>query len=155
MTFSRSEYLFIYIYLYGCILYTSSSYRTHIYIHRECRSVLVKLHPITVYRTAFGCLVPVLNPTCCFLRFHQLSCFMINRLILGCLWPLVYVLSNNVTLGILRLAIFHLPGRFCPLDLLSEYRIQHGNIDPFMSHLDNQLGYSTGECESYFFCILT
>ena len=45
----------------------------YIYIHRECRSVLVNLYPITVYRTDFGeCAVSVLNATCCFLWFHQL-----------------------------------------------------------------------------------
>ena len=45
-------------------------YRTYIYINKECRSVLMKLHPITVYRTAFWeCAVPVLNATFCFLWF--------------------------------------------------------------------------------------
>ena len=46
------------------------------YMHRECHSVLVKLHSITVYRTVFfvggGGAVPVLNATCCFLWFHHL-----------------------------------------------------------------------------------
>ena len=42
-------------------------YGTYVYIHKECRSVLVKLHPI-VYRTVLGeCTVPVLNATFCFL----------------------------------------------------------------------------------------
>ena len=58
------------------------------------------------------------------------SCFMINRLILGCLWPLVFVLNNILTPGILRFAISHPLGWFWPLDLLSEYRIQHGNNWP-------------------------
>ena len=49
---SRNSVL-IYIYLYICILYTSPGYRTFIYIHKECRSVLLKLHPITVYETLF------------------------------------------------------------------------------------------------------
>ena len=54
-------------------LYRSSGYRTYIYIHMECRSILVKLQPITVYTTGFGeCAVSVLNATCCFLWFHQL-----------------------------------------------------------------------------------
>ena len=35
------------------------------------------------------------------------------------------------------------PRMFLSLDLLSEYRIQHGTIWPFMSHLGTQ-GYSTG-----------
>ena len=39
---------------------------------------------------------------------------MINNLILGCLWPLIFVLNNILTLGIWRSAISHLPGCFCP-----------------------------------------
>ena len=69
---SRNSVL-IYIYLYVRILYTSSGYRTYMNIHRECRSVLVKLHPITVYRELFwGVRVSVLNATCCFLWFPHL-----------------------------------------------------------------------------------
>ena len=30
-----------------------SCYRTYIHVHKECRSVLLKLHPITIYRTVF------------------------------------------------------------------------------------------------------
>ena len=46
---SRSSALiFIYIYLYVCILYMSSVIGC-IYIQQECRSVLVELHPITFY----------------------------------------------------------------------------------------------------------
>ena len=55
---------------------------------------------------------------------------MINNLILGCLWPLVFVLSNILTLGIWRSAISH-PHDVLPLSVLSEYRIQHGAIGPF------------------------
>ena len=58
------------MYLCVYILYTSSCYRTYIYIHMGCRLVLVKLHPITVHRPGLGeCAVPVLNVTCCFLFF--------------------------------------------------------------------------------------
>ena len=72
--FPSRNCVLIYIYLYVCILYTSSGYRTYIHIHRECRSVLVKMHPITVYRNGFGeCAVPVLNVTCCFLYVGPLS----------------------------------------------------------------------------------
>ena len=46
--------IYICIYLYVCILYTSSFIgRIYIYIQQECRSVLVKLHPTTVYRIFF------------------------------------------------------------------------------------------------------
>ena len=47
-------------------------------IDRYCKktiSSIMKLHPITVYRTVLGeCAVPVLNAKCCFIWFHQL-CF--------------------------------------------------------------------------------
>ena len=36
------------------------------------------------------------------------------------------------------------PRMFLSLDLLSEYRIQHVPSDPFMSHLDAQLGFQQG-----------
>ena len=50
-------------------------YRTYICIHKECRSVLMRLPPITVYRTGFGeCAVPVLNATFCFLWFTNQLC---------------------------------------------------------------------------------
>ena len=71
--FPSINYVLIYNYLYVYILYTSSGYRTYIYIHRECRSALVKLHPITVFWSVFGeCAVLVLNATCWFLWFHLL-----------------------------------------------------------------------------------
>ena len=43
------------------------------------------------------------------------------------------------------------PRMFLSLDLLSEYRIQHGAMmpsDPFMSHLATQLGYSAREFQA-------
>ena len=44
-------YIYIYVYMYinicVCILYTSPGYRTYKYMHRECRSVLMKLHRCT------------------------------------------------------------------------------------------------------------
>ena len=42
------------------------------------------------------------------------------------------------------------PRMFLSLDLLSEYRIQHGAIErmTFMSHLATQLGYSAGEFQA-------
>ena len=97
----------------------------------ECRPVLVKLHPLTVYRiVSWECAVHVLNATFVSFGLTIVTCSMINSLILACLWPLVFVLNNILTLGILRSAISHLPGWFLPLDLLSEYRIQYGAIGP-------------------------
>ena len=50
---SRPEALcYIYIYIYMHFLY-EFCYRTNIYIQQECHSVLVKLHPITFYKTVF------------------------------------------------------------------------------------------------------
>ena len=42
----------IYIYIYIAFLY-GFCYRMYIYMQQECHSVLVKLHPITFYRTVF------------------------------------------------------------------------------------------------------
>ena len=87
----------------------------YINIHMGCRSVLVKLQPITVNTTVFG----GMRGSC--VECHLLSlvspivsCSMIVILILGCLWPLVFVLNNILTLGILRSEISHLRGCFCP-----------------------------------------
>ena len=69
---SRSSvliYIYVCICIYICILYEFCD-RTYIYIQQECHSVLVKLHPITFYRTVSGeCAVPGLNATFCFLWF--------------------------------------------------------------------------------------
>ena len=40
------------------------------------------------------------------------------------------------------------PRMFLSLDLLWEYRIQHGAHGPPMSHLATQLGYSAGEFQA-------
>ena len=63
----------------------------HIYIQQEYRSVLVKLHPITFYRTVFlgSARFLVWMPHFVFVDLPVVSCSMINSLILGCLWPLV------------------------------------------------------------------
>ena len=49
------------------------------------------------------------------------------------------------------------PRMFLSLDLLSEYRIQHGMVpsDPFMSHLATQLGYTAGEFQALQLIVLT
>ena len=136
---SRSS-VSLYIYLYVYILYTGSGYRMYIYIHRECHSVLVELHPITVYMAGFWeRTVPLLNATCCFLWFQPfVSYSMVIRLILGCLWPLVSVLNYILTLGILRSVIFHLPGCFCPWTFFQNIGFKIPS-DPFMSHLYTEL----------------
>ena len=121
--------IYIYVYIY-------------IYIQRECHSVLAKLHPITFYRIVFLGNVR-LNATFCFLWFTNCVLLFDRSLILGCLWPLVFVLNNTLILGIRCSTISHLPGCFLSLDLLSEYRIQHGAIAPL---------YVTSSYSTWIFC---
>ena len=65
---SCPETLCLYIFRYTYALFKSSGYRKYMYIHRECHSVLVKLHPVTVYRTVFRSALFL----CCSLWFYQL-----------------------------------------------------------------------------------
>ena len=120
-------------------------YRTYIYIHKECRSVMMKPLPITVYRAVLGnarflCWMPLFV----FFGLPIVSWSMINSLILGCLWPLVFVLNNILTLGIWRSAISHLPGCFCSWTFIQNIGFNMAPSDPFMLHLATQLGYSVG-----------
>ena len=112
----------------------------YIYIHREFRSVLVKLHPITVHRTVFSVCGSCVE---CHLLFSLVSrivsCSMINRLKLWSLWPLVFVLNNILTLGILHSAISHFPACFCPWTFFKNIGFNMVPSDPFMSHLAAQL----------------
>ena len=142
----------IYIYLYAWIFYSSCGCRTHthtyiyIYIHRECRSVLVKLHPITIYRTILGVCGSCAE---CHVLFSLvstfMSCSMMIRLILGCLRPLLFVSNNILTLSSLCPAISHLSGCFLPLTFFQNIGFNMVPSYPFMSHLDTQLGYFTRE----------
>ena len=105
----------------------------------------MKLHPITFYRTAFLGSARFLGwmPLFVFFGLPIVSCSLINSLILGCLWPLVFVLNNTLILGIWCSTIPQLPGCFCLLDLLSEYRVQHGAIGPL---------YVTSSYSTWIFC---
>ena len=90
--------MYMYIYMYVHSLY-EFCYRS--YIQRECHSVLAKLHPITFYRIISGeCAVPGLNATFCFIWFTNCVLLFDKNLILGCLWPLVFVLNNILLPGI-------------------------------------------------------
>ena len=130
------------------------------YIQRKCHSVLAKLHPITFYRIISGeCAVPGLNATFflwggggggvtnCVLLFDK-------NLIIGCLWPLVFVLNNILILGIWCSTIPHLPGCFCPWTFFENIGFNTVLTDPFMSHLAIQLGYSAGEFQALQLIIL-
>ena len=109
--------VYIYIYIY-------------IYIQRECHSILAKLHPITFYRIVFLGSARFLGwmPLFVFFGLPIVSCSLLFNisLILGCLWPLLFVLKNTLILGIWCSTIPHLPRCFLSLDLLWEYRIHYG-----------------------------
>ena len=127
--------IFIYLSMRMHSLY-EFCYRTFIYIQQECRSVLVKLHPITFYRTVilfyfflflffflfFIYLFIYLffleggflgrMPLFVFFDLPIVSCSMTDSVILGCLRPWVFLLNNSLILGIWSSAIAHLPGCF-------------------------------------------
>ena len=83
-----------------------------------------------------------------FLWFTNCVLFFDKSLILGCLWPLVFVLNNTLILGIRCSTITHLPGCFCPWTFFQNIESNTVLTDPFMSHLATQLGYSAGEFEA-------
>ena len=94
------------------------------------------------------CAVPGLNDTFCFLWFTNCVLLFDKSLILGCLWPLVFVLNNTLILGIWCSTIPHLPGCFCPWTFFQNIGFNTVLTDPFMSHLATQLGYSAGEFQA-------
>ena len=111
---SRSSVL-IYIYIYMFSLY-ELCYRTYIYIQQECHSVLMKLHPITFYRTVFLGSARFLGwmPLYVFFVLPIVSCSLIYSLILGCLWLLVFVFKQHFDT---RYLVFYNPSpprMFCP-----------------------------------------
>ena len=139
----------IYVCIYVCtFLIRVLCYRSYI-IQRECHSVSAKLHPITFYRIiSWECAVPRLNATFCFLWFTNCVLLFHKSLILGCLWPLVFVLNNILILGIWCSTIPHLPGCFCSWTFFENIGFNTVLTDPFMSHLATQLGYSAGEFQA-------
>ena len=140
----------MYIYMCVCVCVHSLyefCYRS--YIHRECHSVLAKLHPITFNRIISGkWAVHGLNATFCFLWFTNCVLVFDKSLILGCLWPLVFVLNNILILGIWCSTIPHLPGCFCPWTFFENIGFNTVLTDPFMSQLATQLEYSAREFQA-------
>ena len=135
---SRSSVL-IYIYICMCITYTSSV-TGRIYNG----SVIQYWRSCTPSRCISGeCAVPVLNATFCFFWFTNCVLFFDKSLILGCLWPLAFVLNNTLILGIWCSTIPTIPRMFLSLDFLWEYRIQHGA---------NGLLYVTSSYSTWIFC---
>ena len=143
-------YIYIYVWVYLHSLY-EFSYRIYIYIYiyikRECHSVMAKVHPVTICRIG-ECAVLGLNATFCFLWFTNRVLLFENSLILGCLWPLVFVLNNTLILGIWCSTIPHFPGCFCPWTFFENIGFNTVLTDPFMSHLATQLWYSAGEFQA-------
>ena len=143
---TSSVLIYMYVYMYVHSLY-EFCYRS--YIQRECHSVLAKLHPSTFYRIISGeCAVPGLNATFCFLWLTNCVLLFDKILILGCLWPLVFVLNNILILGIWCSTIPHLPWCFCPWTFFENIGFNTVLTDPFMSHLATQLWYSAGEFQA-------
>ena len=89
------------------------------------------------------CAVPVLNATFCFLWFTNCVLLFDKSLILGCLWPLAFVLNNTLILGIWCSTILTMPRMFLSLDFLWEYQIQHGA---------NGLLYVVSSYSTWIFC---
>ena len=126
MTFVPVQKLCVNIYIHSLYQFC---YRTYIYIHQECHSVLVKLQPITFYRTVFLGSARLLGwmPLFVFFGLPIVSCSLINSLLRGCSWLLVFVLNNTLILGICCSAISHLPGCFATGP---SFRISDGAIGP-------------------------
>ena len=148
MTLVPFQKLYIYIYVCVCVgIPYMSSVIGRIYIHRECHSVLAKLHPITFYRIVFlGVRGSWAECHFLFSLIYQLC--LDKSLILGCLCPLILVLNNTLMLGIWCSTIPHLPGCFCPWTFFENVGFNTVLTDPFMSHLATQLGYSAGEFQA-------
>ena len=123
--------ILIYTYIICMCTPYMSSVIGRIYIQRECHSVLAKLHPITFYRIVFLGSARFLGwmPLFVFFGLPIVSCSLIK--------------SNTrmlVTFGICfkqhfdtRYFVFYNPSpprMFLSLDLLWEYRIQHGANGP-------------------------
>ena len=90
-------------------------YMTYILIQQQCHSVLLKLHPITLYETVIlkDCAVPGLNATFCFLWFTNCA-----------------LLSDD--------------NSFCPWTFFQNIGFNMVPPNSFMSHLATQLGYIVG-----------
>ena len=89
----------------GCV------YSWYIYI---CVCIYTYIY-MYVYIYIYACFIWVLlQDFSVFFGSPIVYCSMINSLIPGCLWPLVFVLNSFLILGIWCSAISHLPGCFCP-----------------------------------------
>ena len=146
MTFVPVQKLCVNIYIY--IIVEKSPNSTIIAIIRACAcwaffvvTLTNTVHFIYIYIYMLFYMRSV------FFRLPIVSCVMLsddNSVIPGCLWLLVFVLNNNLILGICCSTIPHLPGCFCPWTFFQNIGFNMVPSDPFMSHLATQLGYSAG-----------
>ena len=141
--FCYRTYVYIYIYIY---------IHTYIYIYIYNGSVIQHWRSCTPSRS-IGLYFWGMRGSwakCHFLFSLVTNCVMLfdNSLILGCLWPLVFVLNNTLILGIWCSTIPDPPGCFCPWTFFENIGFNTVLTDPFMSHLATQLGYSAGEFQA-------
>ena len=125
------------IYIYVCILYTSSGYRTYTYTGSVAQYwwSCTPSQSIGLFFGGFYLLLFFSARFLCWMPrdfFGFINCVLLY-VILGCLWPLGFVINYILILDILRSAVSHLPGCFCLLPhwkFFIIYRIQHGTIGP-------------------------
>ena len=142
-------YVYIYVYIYICmyIPYTSSV------IDRIYNGIVIQYWQSCTPSRSIGLFLRSARflgwmPLFVFFGLPIVSCLLIKNLILGCLWPLVFVLNNILILGIWCSTIPHLPECFCPWTFFENIGFNTVLTDPFMSHLATQLGYSAGEFQA-------
>ena len=141
MTLVPVRKLCVYICMY--IPYTSSV------IGRIYNGMVIQCwRSCTPSRSIGECAVPGLNAILCFLWFTNCVLLFDKYLLLGCLWHLVFVYNNILILGIWCSTIPHLLGCFCPWTFFENIGFNTVLMDPFMSHLATQLGYSAGEFQA-------
>ena len=137
---SRSSvliYMYIYIYMY---VHSLCEFCYGSYIQRECHSVLAKLHPITFYRGVRGSWAE-----CHFLfsLVYQLCLALWWRSNAGMLGTFGICFEQHFDTGCLEFYNTSPPRMFLSLDLLWEYRIQHGANGPL---------YVTSSYSTWIFC---
>ena len=135
--------IYVYIYIYVCtFLVRVICYRS--YIQRECHSVLAKLHPITFYRIISGeCAVPGLNATFRVLWFTNCVLLFDKKINTRMLVTFDICFKQHFDTRYLGFYNTSPPMMFLSLDLLWEYRIQHGGNGPL---------YVTSSYSTWIFC---
>ena len=140
-------YIYVYAFLISILLYDVYIY-IYIYIYIYNGSVVQFWRSCTIGLYLGG--VHGSWAECHFLFSLVYQCVLLfdKSLLLGCLWPLLFVLNNTLILGIWCSTIPHLPGCFCPWTFFENIGFNTVLTDPFMSYVDTQLGYSAGEFQA-------